>query len=405
MFGKRGFEVSTYITFLYVITSFCSVKLFDMNLVETAYRNPSFFATIVYCVLLTIPIIAIYRLKLNNLNYEPNKRCINIIGIFYFILLFVFVILYRKAIIFVLTFEDMAVLRNEAVNGDIGVTSYGGLLKYLSMVVSIMATASYLMILLFFISVIYLKNKWYINLMILAGSLTSVLQGFLDVSRSSIIYFVIFLGLSLSLFWKKLSTKHKTYITPVLIALLLGMGTYFMAVTNDRFSENNDYGGTSGGLISYAGMPYKNFCYFFDNYHNPTGISTRFLLPATNYIFNDFKGGTQREVEMEKITNFNTYAFMTYLGSFIMDCNQFAPFIYILIYLYLLHIVKFRLRKGRLTESWVIFMFVMISIPAIGCITYYYTNPFRHLALIILFVFCNSNFNRRLNKKNYGTSL
>ena len=407
LFYKRRVDASTYISFLYVLTSFFSVKMFDIGLVMPAYRNPSLTATIVYCLLLTAPILAIYRVDFSKLNYRCNKKCINNLSIFYFAIFVLFILLYWKDMLYVLTFGDMAALRSEAVRGGVtGLTSFSGPMNYVSMFVLIMSSASFIMILLFFISLIYLKNKWYFNLIIILGSLTSVLEGILDVSRSGIFYYVIFLGLAFSLFWKKMSLKVKARITPILLIFLLGMGVYFMTVSEDRFKNSSSYEGTSGGLIGYAGMSYSNFCYFFDYYNNPTGISTRFLLPATNYLINDYRGGTQREAEMEAATNFDTNIFMTYLGSFIMDCNQFAPFVFICLYLYLMYVVSRRKHKCPLSESWMIFIFVLLSIPAIGCITYYYTTPFRHLALLTIFVYCNRlNKSIKRNNVNYATSL
>ena len=384
LFRKRGGDVSVLISLLYVITSFCSILMFRMGLVEMNYSHPSLIATISYCGLLTLCIVPISKLKLGEIDLvvtPKTERFLTRLTYVFFVVFLIYIIRNIQDVITILLFGDYAQLRYDILNADIGHSQ--GVAGYFSIVLNLFASISFIMILVFFISITYLKKGVLFNLCALCGSLTSLLSEILGISRAGIFYYVIILGLCLAIFWKKIGSKTKLSIAIPISVLLLGMGTYFSQVTIDRFGENDAAGGTQGGMISYMGMPYSNFCYFFDN--KPyTGISTRFLLPFTNYVLTGYKGGTERELEMTKITNMSCVSFMTFLGSFIMDCNQIMPFIFVIIYTILLRHCLRNKHGTRINLFWFVFIFILIIVPAIGCISYFYTSPFRNLSLFVL---------------------
>lgn len=391
LFRKRGLDVSVFISLLYVITSFCSILMFKMGLVERNYSHPSLIATIVYCGLLTFCIVPISKLKLceTDLIVTPKtERILTRLTYVFFVVFLIYIILNIQDIIYVLLFGDYAQLRYDILNENIGHVQ--GVSGYLSILLNLFASISFIMVLVFFISITYLKKGVLFNLCALCGSLTSLLSEILGISRAGIFYYAIILSLCLVIFWKKIGFKTKLSITIPISALVISMGIYFSQVTTDRFEENYAAGGTQGGLISYTGMPYSNFCYFFDN--KPyTGVSTRFLLPFTNYVLKGYKGGTERELEMTRITNMSCVSFMTFLGSFIMDCNQVMPFIFVILYTLLLRHCLRNKHGTRIKLFWLIFIFILIIVPSIGCISYFYTSPFRNLSLAVLLIFLKIN--------------
>lgn len=386
---KRGVNVCTYISFLYVLTSFFSVLLFEKGMVPATHDNPSFFSTLVYCGLITLTIIPSYYLDSNKLLFKANIKVIEAFCIVYLVSSILFLILYYKSIVFIIAFGDFAALRGELLqNGSLGIVQLSGIMNIIASIVAIISSTSFVLILFFFISITYYQKKWYFNLILFLESLISILYGILNVNRSSVFYYFIFFGLCVVIFWRRLSFKVKAAITPVILLVFIAILGYFYAVSNDRFAESDQ--GTQGGLIEYAGQPYHNFCYFFDNYQNPSGeLSTRFLLPFTNHILNGYNGGTQREAELEAISNYDCNVFMTFLGSFIMDCNQLAPFMFVLLYFFVFSIIKHRHKRGALSMSWLIFYYVYVSIPSIGIISYYYNQPWVNFSLFLVFLACN----------------
>ena len=375
--------MSVYISLLYVITSLCSIFMFNLGLVDNQKSHPSLFATFTYCLLLTLCIIPVSKLRTKHIELvitKKTERFLTNMTYVFFTVFSIFIITSIRDVYAILISGDFAVLRTELIKDDIGSSESGNIFN---IILNLFTTVSFVMILVFFISIVYFKKKVLFNIMAILSSTTGLLSDIIGISRSGFFYYTIITGICLVIFWGRLSRKVKKIVVPLFAALFVGIGVYFSSVTIDRFSKNYSIGGTKGGLISYAGMPYTNYCYFFDN--KPyTGVSTRFLLPFTNYVVNGYRGGTQREAEMTNISKLDCVVFMTFLGSFIMDCNQAMPFIYVLLYIWLLNLCVRNKHGGKISLFWLFVSFFLIIIPSVGCITYFYTSPFKSLSLIVL---------------------
>jgi oligosaccharide repeat unit polymerase len=386
---KRGFDVSAYITLLYLITSVFSLLMFSMNIVERRYSNPSFFATLVYCILLSLTILPIYQCNIKRVQLRltrKTERIIKILNWLFFLNFLLFLYLRFNDIYNIIKAGDFVAIRQLIQSEEVGhVHGFNGLLI---IVTNIMSSISFVMILVFFISLSFYKNTWKFNLMILLGSLPEVLSGILTVNRSNIFYYIIIFGLCCVIFWERIPYKAKLRFGLPILSLFGAMMLYFSAVTVSRFDDTNtSYGNVSNSLISYAGMPYSNFCYFFDNYKNPDWMSTRYLLPVTNFLFNGYRAGTEREEEQTDRTGFNCVGFMTFLGSFMMDSNQLMPFVYVIIYLLLFRLCRSHIRGRTISFLWLLVLFLLLIVPSVGCLSYFYTNPFRSMALYLLLLF------------------
>lgn len=386
---KRGFEVSAFVTLLYVITSFFSVLMFSMGIVDNKLENPSFVATIVYCVLISLSIFPIYKIDIRYVNLQNTQKNENIIKTLVYIFFFnliLFLYLRFNEIYSIIRSGDFLALRQSIQSEDIGhATGFKGVLVIMT---NILSSVSFVMIFIFFISLTYYQKSWKFNLMIFLGSLPQILSGILTVNRSNIFYYIIIFSLCCVIFWKRIPRITKIRFGIPVLSVFISMIIYFSAVTISRFDNTHtSYGSVDNSLISYAGMPYSNFCYFFDNYKNPDWMSTRFLLPVTNYVFNDYRAGTEREQEQSDKTGFNCVVFMTFLGSFMMDSNQLMPFIFVIIYLSLFKLCHKHIRQKSIPLVWFMVIFILLIIPSVGCLSYFYTNPFRSMALYLLLLY------------------
>lgn len=378
--------MSTYVSLLYVFTSVFSLLMYRFNLVESSYAHPSLIATIVYCLLIFLSIYPLYRLRLNKIELQVTprtERIVKVLTYIFFFNLLLFLYLRFNDIYQIIISGDFLYLRQDIQSDEIGHAS--GLKGYLGIVTNILSSVSFVMILVFFISVSYLKKSWFFNLIAFLGSAPQVLTGILSINRSNIFYYVVIFGLCTFLFWRKISgQKVARYGVPI-VAAFFAMYSFFSAVTISRFDNSNtSYGTVDNSLISYAGMPYTNFCYFFDYYENPDWMSTRYLMPVTNFVLKGYRAGVDREQELSAKTGFNCVAFMTFLGSFMMDSNQVMPFIFMIIYLLLFSLCRTHIRNGTASFVWLLAIFLLAIIPAVGCISYFYTNPFKSMALYIL---------------------
>ena len=205
------------------------------------------------------------------------------------------------------------------------------------------------------------------------ASIGVIFIGIMGIDRSKVLYYILLWGLCLVIFWKKFDVSIRKRITPVLsigIALLIG---YFALVTNDRFSEKAN--GNTGGLIWYTGQSYINFCYFWDYFDKQDEFSTRYLLPATHhFIFDDYMSGVNRQTELTEQTGTWVNVFYTFLGSFLVDCNHSAPFLYVLLFLILMIVCKRHKQDGEISFFWFLCTWILLVVPTTGVIAYMYNS-------------------------------
>lgn len=383
---KKGFDACAFVTLLYVITSVFSLIMFRMHLVEEKYSHPSLIATLSYCVLLFISIYPLYRIDFRHISLQVTTRTekiVKVLTFFFFCNLILFLFLKIEAIYQIIVSGDFLILRQDFMSDDVGhATGFKGVLFILTNIVS---SISFVMIFIFFISITYFKNKWWFNLIAFLGSLPQVLSGILTINRSNIFYYIIMFALCYVIFKKRVSTRVKVRLFLPVGITFAAMLLFFSSVTISRFEDTStSYGSANNSLISYAGMPYSNYCYFFDHYNNPDWMSTRYLFPVTNFIFNGYRAGIEREQEMSTKTGFNCVAFMTFLGSFIMDSNRVTQLIFLAIYLFLFRLCRSHIHTHYISFKWFLLVFLLAIIPAIGCLSYYYNNPFSSMALYTL---------------------
>lgn len=378
--------MSTFVSLLYLITSVFSLVMFRMHLVEDNYSHPSFIATLTYCLLLFLSIQPLYQIDFQNLNLNVTTRTEKIIRTLTYVFLFnlvLFLFLRFDEINQIIINGDYLALRQDIMSEDVQHAS--GFMGLLGIITNILSSISFVMILVFFISITYYKNSWWFNLFAFLGSLPQVLGGLLTVNRSNVFYYVIIFALCYIMVQKRVPAKMKLRFFLPVGTVLVAMMMFFSSVTVSRFDNTNtSYGNVNNSLISYSGMAYSNYCYFFDNYNNPDWLSTRYLLPVTNFVLKGYRSGVEREQEQSERTGFNCVAFMTFLGSFIMDSNQVMPFIFVIIYLLLFRLCRNHVRQNTIPFAWLLAVFLLAIVPSVGCISYFYTNPFKSLALYAL---------------------
>lgn len=383
---KRGLDASAYITMLFAVSSFFSILYFDDA--EIAYQEScTFLPTIIYCTLISLAIWPVYCYNTSRLRkiIVPNPAIINVLVYLYFTVLVLLVVLWRNDIIFLLTFGDFAELRKDVYLGLHTITQYGGILGRVGILVQGFAMISFVMIPVFFLTIL-LKRKWWYQLMAILGSTSMIVMGVLGVDRSKTFYWVVVLGLCVVIFWKYLHNRSRKVVS-VILAIFLGVAlTYFFAVTNDRFEDSNV--GVEGGLVRYAGESYVNFCYFFENYDNGESFSTRCLFPAIHhFVLKDYQGGVALQQQMALRTGKETGVFYTFLGSFIIDNNQIGPFVFMLLYLILFLIcLHFRRRRRYVSFFNFLFFFFLTAIPTCGFISYIYTTPLMTLSILMIMI-------------------
>lgn len=287
-------------------------------------------------------------------------------------------IAYKDDIIFRLTYGDFAEMRGD---DDLGLKRYPSIIELFLLPIKVFAHSSYIMIFIFFFSISFFRKSVLFNLMAISGSLPVVVMGVLGIDRSKTFYWIIILGLCLVLSWKHIDRKKKLTIIPIISTFLLLIVVYMALVTSSRFSDRDS--GNKGGVISYAGQSYINFCYFWDNFENPGGLSTKYLFPATHYwIIGDYEGSVPYQKELHLKTRKDPGVFYSYLGSFLVDSNKPGPFLFTFLYLFLCSLA-FRKKQGIIRFERLLYGFLLLIIPACGIISYIYTSYYMTFSMVV----------------------
>ena len=243
---------------------------------------------------------------------------------------------------------------------------------------------SWIVLLLFFYSICFLKKSICFNLLLLLSSTSCIILGIIGIDRSIVFYWLLLLGFSFVLFYKYIPKKKKKWIFMsffVLVGLLL---VYFIAVTMSRFGdEGSDSEGAFDSIIEYAGQNFINFCWFWDRFNLPS-VNLTGLFPAINHFFIGDPSIVEYGKKLELKLGFFINYFYTFLGSWMIYVGQIGTIILVIIY----SITARMFLAYRHTISLGVFMrvFIIGIVPACGVILYTYTSYMVTMSALVLYI-------------------
>ena len=349
---ERGIDASTYISLLYTVTSVLAIGIDVMGLNPNLVSFASMLPTILYCLLLTLFILPAAIVDFNS--YEglvvSSHKFLRILNYIYFFSFVSYSLAYYGDLKFILSYGDFGELKSLVYEGDAyQLTSYPGPIEMILYPVRVLVNSSVIMIFVFLYNITFLKEKWWINAMALLGSTTVIIDGMLQVDRSSTFFWILLLGLAVSMFWNQMSAKIKSTAIGFSTLLILGAASYAFSVTKDRFEERD--GGSGGGIVNYLGQPYYHFCEVWDYYPAPDGVTTKSLFTAFHkFVLHDFEGTVRYQVEMGLKSNMDLGVFYTHLGSFMLSAGKIGPFMITCVYLTLFYFL-FKEKKNLQTSK------------------------------------------------------
>ena len=387
-YKKRGFDACTFITSLYVITSFCAVLMDVLDLIPIERSSPSIFAVLVYCLLLTFIILPVSKFDSGSLRniVVRHPRAVNCLVIFFFSYFLFKLIFYSPDIAFKIAYGDWEQLRKMQLNdGMFTIVQFSGIMKYIDLMFAVFGSISFVMFPIFFVSICFQKKSWIYSLMCFFSSTTVIMDGIIGIDRSQSFRWLLFLALNMVIFWKHISKKAKRVIAPVIGGVIVVVFIYLTSITVSRFENSND--GINNNLVSYAGQSPITFCYLFDHFDNREGISTKYLFPATHYwVFKDYFGNVTRQEELTAKSGIECGAFYSVLGTFLLDANQIGPFLFVILYLIVASACLRGVHKGNMTLWTFMVNYLLMLIPTFGIIAYPYTSPYTSLSIVVLII-------------------
>lgn len=396
---KRKIDFAIILSGFFAVSGLFSIVLDTFNLGSrvTSNYSISLFAGTFYCFLLTLGIIPfainsnISIKKISSVRYPSLLKIIAWVAFIRFVAL---VVLSFDEFLIIIT-GDFGEMRAELYREEFDLNymvSLPALVRLIMAIFNMIFGAPWILILLGFYSRFVQKLPSIYFLLFILASLSGIWSGILGVDRSAATYWIISFIMIYFFFRQFMDEKAQKKVVTILFILVGIAALYIGAVTISRFGEN-DYGaglsGTQGGIISYLGQNYINFCYFFDNFHcNWKTLNIIFPFTGKYLLNSQFVGGVPIQQHLTLLTGIETGVFYTYLGQIMISAGKEVMIIYSLF-----HCLGsiFLLRKIRCKSVSLITVFLYIllsSIVYLGAWVYYYSSPsitFSVIFFLILF--------------------
>ena len=373
--------------FLYALTGLFSIILDYTNL-EYAAKEVTFLPTVFYCILITSCISPFVSLRLNKKVFNElnvNMKIFNYLSYFYIASFLFSVVLFWDDMVFRLTIADFKEMRGaDDFFMQTAQSRLSGPLRILSSIFGIFNSMSWIVLLLFFYSICFLKKTIWFNLLLLLSSTSCIILGIIGIDRSIVFYWLLLLGFSFILFYKYIPEKKKKWIFmsfSVLVGLLL---LYFIAVTMSRFGdEGSNREGAFDSIIEYAGQNFLNFCWFWDRFNLPS-VNFSGLFPAINHFFIGDPSIVEYGKKLELQLGFFINYFYTFLGSWMIFVGQVGTIILVIIYTIMARMLlacKYNISLGVFMR-----VFIIGIVPACGVILYTYTSYMVTISAFVLYI-------------------
>lgn len=393
----RTYDVATYMSTLYTITSICCVLMVMggfMNrqgggvLVDGYEPEFGIVPTILYCGLITLTILPFSFIRPEKLEDITNVHRYVIYGFTLFIVLQGLIMYYLVGdSITDLLNGDFKFLKDSHYSGNISPAD--AKMLTMPMPIQVMYLLSFMTLLalpLFFYYTCVEGRSLWLTSPLLAVSISPILRGVLMADRTEIIHYGLMFFFCLVFFQRFITKRVRNFMLAVSLPVLAVGVTYIVAVSASRF-ENEDEG-ASGSMLEYAGQSYVNFCYFYDN-HNPELYYVERELPIVSYFV--FKNQyVETKDERTAREGFFIGVFASHIGSWLLDVGVVGAILLSAFFAFICCLVINRYNRTEFDVSDVLMLFALGAVPTFGIFYYrYYTvaTAFVYLAAGLLFLF------------------
>lgn len=383
--------VFKYLVGVYLFSLFTSLYLIKTNVF---YEEFSMTASIVFCIGITLLFMPFYRtapqieFSYDNAIFVTRfKRIGYIIGISFV----VFMILGIPAVIKAIVIGASDIRNGE--NTDF-ISDLSRIPRYGCFILYYFHGISYMLIIMFFYSFVYLEKEKILSILLLLASLASPYMGTLVGGRTNLVYWLLFFLMSLLVFLPYLNKKRKLQLFIPVSAILALLVVYFIVTTNSRFEYDAEIS-SKESVELYAGKSFVNFCVYFDNL-NYSEVTLRRVLPLTTSIFEGEFDLLEYRDRIEGATGLGIGTFYTLLGDLYVDLGLVGMFLYCILYLIVVNGV-FNKRKVFHIEN-MIMMGVFVQIPLHGLFYYSYWHTRASLSIIVSLIIASILKNARLKK-------
>lgn len=396
---KRKIDFATILSGIFAISGLFSILLDTFNLLTNATSNYSIslFAGSFYCVLLTLGIIPFAinsNVSIKKISPVRYPSLLKIIAWIAFIRLIALIVLSFDEFLFILT-GDFAEMRTELYKDEFDIDYLASLpapVRLIMVIFNMIFGAPWILILLGFYSRFVQKLPSIYFVLFILASLSGIWYGILGVDRSATTYWIISFIMIYFFFRQFMDEKAQKKVVTIMLILIGIAALYIGAVTISRFGEH-DYGagisGSQGGIITYLGQNYINFCYFFDNFHcNWKTLNLIFPFTGKYLLNSQFVGGVSIQQHLTLLTGMETGVFYTYLGQIMISAGKEVMIIYSLFHCLGSIFLLRKIRCKSVSLITVLLYILLSSIVFLGAWVFFYSSPSITFSVIFFLILC-----------------
>ena len=394
---RKNIDIAVIIALIFAVSGFFSIliDMFGLRYDDAIDYQISFKATVAYCGLLSICLIPFAKnshLYIHNIRPLRKVDLLKSLAWVSVIWFTINTVLSFQSIMNVLT-GDMLEYRSMMYEGEVQVSWMSGLpssVRFIVAVVnSIFGCKWTLMFMAFFSSFVQKLPRKYFLLFMLA-SLSGPINGIIGADRSATAYWIMSL-FAMYLFFRPFMEQKEKQRFRIFAFIMVGLlSIYLLSMTIARFAER-DYGnaltGVQGGLITYLGQSFINFCLFFDNYEPPFSHFGLIFPFIYQHVLGIPSGAVTIQQLMSDMTGYRTGVFYTFIGHIIMAAGRTVAIIYCIVYSVISQIATSRItHNGRICADHFYIYFALASVLYLGFFVYYYASFTTTVGLLSMFI-------------------
>ncbi len=246
------------------------------------------------------------------------------------------------------------------------------------------SACSWIFVFLALYSLVIQKLPAIYSTLYLLASINGIIESINEGGRSAMVFWLIG-ALACFLFFRPyMLKKQRRFFYKILSIIATLFVLYIAAMTIARFGERNmgDVDGTQGGLISYMGQSYINFCYYYDTFDCPAPTLQIIFPYMYKVIGYPVQGAGEVQQLLSVMTGKQLGVFYTFIGQIITTTNNFVGILYC-IFLFLLSMaVAQKVKTGRVIVVRSYLYLLCSSVIFLGLFGHFYSYASKTFSII-----------------------
>lgn len=392
--NRWKFDIASFILVVFSSSSFFSILIdvFGLRSLDTVHYSITPFACFCYLGLITMCIwpFMFYSDLSFKLILPVKKRFALILKIGAWVISFYFffnLFMSWNAITDVVLSDDLNQMRKQhgtEMAEDSWLASYPPLVRLPFVVLNMIGGCPWVFIFLAFYCLITQKLKFVYFILFIIASFNGIIGNLIDAGRSAIAYWIMSFIACYIIFSKYMNNNQKKALKRTFIVIGIFAVLFLAAVTIARFGyrDAGEVSGTEGGLISYFGQTYINFCYFFDEFTCPLP-SLQIVFPFTSKLImgNSFIAVTDLQELISLSSGKEIGVFFTFLGHIMVTSNNIVMIIYAVLLFFISMSLVRRTKNKSVKLSTCYFYYLYSSVIFLGIFTHYYGGSTRNFSV------------------------